>query len=63
MSLVRALFFISADNDFVCSAVHVSGIRNEAADAISRGRIALFHQLKPNANMLPTKQIHFHLEK
>ena len=57
MSLVRELFYISARNDFVCSAVHVPGCHNEAADALSRELIHLFHRLKPEANVFPTSQI------
>jgi len=39
MSLVRTLFFISAGNDFVCSAVDIRGCHNSVADVLSRGLI------------------------
>ena len=53
MSLVRTLFFISAHNDFVCSAVHVRGINNEAADSLSRGITQTFKSLNPDEDRYP----------
>ena len=47
MTLVRTLFFVSAGNNFVCSAVHTKRCHNNAADALSRGQIELFMSLKP----------------
>jgi hypothetical protein len=58
MSLVRALFFMSAGHDFVCSAIHVRGCHNEAADALSRCMIQRFRQLIPEANQFPSSLGH-----
>ena len=58
MSLIRALFFMSAGHDFVCSAVHVRGSINTAADALSRCMVHRFKELVPGANELPSKLGH-----
>ena len=54
MTLVRSLFFISAANDFVCSAIHLTSAHNDAADALSRGDIDNFRRIRPSSNVLPT---------
>ena len=59
MTLVRALFFISAANDFVCSAEHIEGAHNTAADALSRGAIDKFRRIRPTSHALPTPLEHF----
>ena len=38
MQPVRTLLYVCATHNMECSAVHVSGIRNDIADALSRGQ-------------------------
>ena len=50
MNLVRTLFFACAQNSFEFKIIHVAGIRNEKADALSRGDLDRFWLLTPNAD-------------
>ena len=50
MNLVRCLSFLAATFDFRVSAVHLSGIDNVLADALSRNNLPLFLSLHPQAN-------------
>ena len=54
MVLVRSLFYICARFNFECSAVHVPGIQNEIADALSRMDIARFRDLAVDADLYQT---------
>ncbi len=50
MNLVRCLSFLAATYEFRMSAVHMRGIHNTLADALSRNNLNLFHSLHPQAN-------------
>ena len=50
MNLVRTLFFACAQNSFEFKIIHLAGIRNEKADALSRGDLDRFWLLTPNAD-------------
>jgi hypothetical protein len=63
MALVRTLFFVSARNSFVCSAVHVPGCKNQAADALSRGKIETFKSIKPESDHNPLSNVHIPLDQ
>ena len=54
MHLMRSLFFIAAVNGISLYAQHIPGKHNNAADALSRNHISLFHQQVPSAAALPT---------
>ena len=54
MHLMRSLFFIVAVNGISLYAQHIPGKYNNAADALSRNHISLFHQQVPSAAALPT---------
>ena len=47
--LLRCLYFYAAHFQFVFSAMHIPGIQNIAADALSRGNLSLFRSLFPQA--------------
>lgn len=49
--LLRCLAFFAAYFGFQFSAVHVPGVLNQAADALSRGNIQLFRSLFPQAGV------------
>ena len=46
-NLLRCLYFYSAHYHFTFSAVHIPGVKNVAADALSRNNLPLFHSLFP----------------
>ena len=48
MHLLRCFSFYSAYFRFHFSAVHIPGVENEAADALSRNNMPLFFSLVPN---------------
>ena len=52
--LLRCLFFIAATRQFDYSATHIPGVRNTAADALSRDRAHLLATLVPSANSIPS---------
>ena len=52
--LLRCLFFITAMFDVSVQAVHVPGLENGGADAISRNNIPLLLLLHPQASPVPT---------
>ncbi len=49
-NLVRCLSFLAATYEFRMSAVHLRGIHNTLADALSRNNLNLFRSLHPQAN-------------
>ena len=55
MQLLRSLFFITAHHDITLRAVHIPGVDNVAADAISRDNLILFHSQVPAARPSPTR--------
>lgn len=54
MRLIRCLFFVTAYWQLSVRAVHIAGEGNTAADAISRGNMAVFFQVVPGACQSPT---------
>ena len=52
MHLLRCLAFYSAYFRFQCVAVHVPGIHNTAADALSRNNMSLFASLVPQGQQI-----------
>ena len=62
MSLLRALFFICATHDFECNAIHVPGVENNIADALSRMKMDIFHKLVPDADPVPTMPVSFQVD-
>ena len=54
MHLLRCLFFVCARFNIILSAEHIAGVRNEAADALSRNNITTFFQKIPTASSIPS---------
>ena len=53
MSLVRALVATMLKFNFIFRALHIPGVENEQADALSRQQIGRFKRLQPEANSFP----------
>ena len=51
--MLRCLFFLEAKFSLTLTAVHVPGVNNGAADAISRNRLDMFFHLVPQAQQGP----------
>ena len=56
MSLLRQLFFCSAEHNFSTTAKHIPGKSNVIADALSRFNIQVFCQAAPNVDQEPSPQ-------
>jgi hypothetical protein len=54
MHLLRCLCFICAKFSITRSAQHLAGIKNKAADALSRGNVESFFQEVPYAGNVPS---------
>ncbi|XP_065189453.1 uncharacterized protein LOC135820075 [Sycon ciliatum] len=54
MSLLRQLFFICAEGNFMVTARHIPGTTNILADALSRQDFKRFHSCHPTAAHMPT---------
>ena len=54
MHLMQCLVFIKARFQFDLFAVHISGVRNDLADALSRNKLNHFHAHLPQAAESPT---------
>ena len=54
MHLMRCLFFITASFSLSILSQHLPGCHNQAADALSRDRLPLFHSLVPQASLSPS---------
>ena len=54
MHLVRALFWVAANNNFTVLLRHIPGIDNSIADALSRLQLPRFRGLAPHARLHPT---------
>ena len=54
MHLLRCLFFVAAHYELRVRAVHVAGVGNVAADALSRNLLQVFFRVSPGANTVPT---------
>ena len=55
MHLLRCLFFVCAKFNITLSAEHIAGVRNEAADALSRNNFPAFFQKIPAAHKVPSE--------
>jgi len=53
-ALLRILYLLCAQHDCWIGAVHIAGVKNEVADALSRGWIQKFFQLCPGASQNPS---------
>lgn len=51
--MLRCLFFLEAKFSLTLTAVHVPGVDNGAADAISRDKMDVFFRLVPQAQRVP----------
>ena len=54
MHLLRCLWFLTATFDIEISVLHIPGILNSSADALSRNQIPQFLKLHPQASSIPT---------
>ena len=52
--MFRCLFFLEAKYDLTLSAVHVPGVENQLADAISRNKLDSFFDFFPQAQRQPS---------
>ena len=57
MSLIRSLYHVCIKHNFLVSAVHIPGVKNCIADALSRGLLQKFKTLAPTAEVQPTTPI------
>ncbi len=55
MSLLRKLFYISAEHNFTVNVKHIPGTDNSIADALSRQQIDRFRFLAPSAVLIRTQ--------
>ena len=62
MSLMRYLFYVCSRSNIVLTAVHIPGIQNSAADALSRLQVSRFRELVPQANLTATPVVHLDLD-
>ena len=53
MHMVRCIQFVLASFQFELQVEHTQGVRNVAADALSRGSLQVFQQTNPTANPRP----------
>ena len=53
VALIRMLYFCAAHNNFNVCIQHISSIKNNIADALSRFQHHRFRNLAPNANLQP----------
>jgi len=53
MKLIRSLVFLTMDNSIQFKALHIEGVKNNIADAISRFQMLRFRKLAPSADELP----------
>lgn len=53
MHLIRTLFLIAARARFEFRVLHIAGVTNSAADALSRGQVGLFRSFCPTSTRLP----------
>ena len=52
--LLRALFFITAHNNFTVIVKHIRGLNNSIADSLSRQQLSRFRSLVPHADLAAT---------
>ena len=57
MSLIRSLYHVCIKHNFLVSAVHIPGVKNCIADALSRDLLQKFKMLAPTAEVQPTTPI------
>ncbi len=53
-ALLRILYLLCAKYDCWVGAVHIAGVKNEVADALSRGWLQKFFQLCPGTMATPS---------
>ena len=53
MQLIRALYSICTEHNFLIRAVHIPGVLNTIADALSRNMLQVFRRLAPEASHRP----------
>ena len=53
MHLLRCVFFITAFHEITMFPVHIPGLENRAAHAISRNNISIFYSQVPQADPAP----------
>jgi len=58
MHLLRSLLLFAARHNFSFAAVHVPGVENGIADALSRFNWQAFRKLAPTANKFPVSVSH-----
>jgi len=49
-NLMKCLTFLSAVYEFSVGAIHLAGVHNTSADALSRNNLPMFRILNPQAN-------------
>lgn len=54
MTLLRSLLGVAARHNFTFQAIHISGVSNPVADALSRFNWQVFRQLAPECSPAPT---------
>ncbi len=54
MHMLRCLFFIEAQNQFIIRVTHLAGAKNDKADDLSRGKTQSFLAKNINGNPSPT---------
>ena len=54
MHLIRCLAFITARFQFIITAAHIAGVKNMAADALSRNKLDVFRSIYPQADPAPS---------
>lgn len=57
MGLIRALYWLCVEHNILVRAVHIPGISNTVADALSRGFMQVFRRLAPTADLNPTTPV------
>ncbi|XP_065177334.1 uncharacterized protein LOC135807904 [Sycon ciliatum] len=57
MTLIRALYLLCIEHDFLVSAVHIPGVTNTVADALSRNLLQVFRHQAPEAAAEPDQPV------
>ena len=58
MKIIRALFFFTASRNINLLMIHIPGVDNSQADALSRFQVETFRTLNPTANQHPDEVAH-----
>ena len=54
MALLRSIAYASVMYEIVLRVVHIPGVDNSCADALSRAQLDRFHALVPHAKIIPS---------